>query len=157
MQPSINLDMPDVPVPAPVYFGLLLAVGYCLQLLLPIENAATAAQFLAGWAMIAVAAALLLWCFALFVRKRTTIMPKNPVAVLVEQGPYRYSRNPMYVSLALFHLGIALSTANPWHFITFIPDMLAIRYWVIAPEEAYMQARFGPEYSEYCAAVRRWI
>jgi protein-S-isoprenylcysteine O-methyltransferase Ste14 len=115
------------------------------------------AQILAGWVYILAASVLLLWCFWLFISNRTTIMPRNPVNQLVIRGPYRISRNPMYLSLALFHLGIGIATGNIWHIVTFAPSMLAIRLWVIAPEERYMSLQFGNEYRDYCAKVPRWF
>ena len=84
-------------------------------------------------------------------------MPRNPVNQLVIQGPYLLSRNPMYLSLALFHLGIGIATGNVWHIVTFAPSMLAIRRWVIAPEERYMADHFGAEYTDYCSKVPRWF
>ncbi|MDX1496885.1 MAG: isoprenylcysteine carboxylmethyltransferase family protein [Salinisphaeraceae bacterium] len=148
---------PNVPLPAPVYFGLSIALGFALSRLHPLSVNTYPVLYYCGWVINALAAVLLLWCFALFIRQRTTIMPSNPVSALVIAGPYRYSRNPMYVSLALFHLGIMLNTGNLWQAFTFLPHILAVRYWVIAPEEIYMRSRFGSAYAAYATRVRRWL
>lgn len=134
-----------------------MALGQGLDRVVPLWLDIGPAASYAGWLLNALATVLLLWCFALFIRHRTTILPRHPVTTLVAVGPYRLSRNPMYLSLGLFHLGIALSTGNGWHFLSLLPDLLAIRYWVIAPEEAYMQARFGREFTAYSQLVRRWL
>lgn len=150
-------DKPAVALPAPLYFALSVVAGYGLSRIWPIALQTGPVQFYAGWVVHGFAAILILWCFALFIRRRTTIMPRNPVQALVTDGPYRFSRNPMYVSLALFHLGIALNTGNLWQLPAFLLHLVAVRYWVIKPEEAYMQARFGSRYGNYCRRVRRWL
>ena len=157
VQSILETDRPEVLIPAPIYMGLFMGLGYGLNLALPFSLHAGYLQTWSGWLLIVLATILLLWCFSLFLSSKTTIMPRNPVSTLVQRGPYRFSRNPMYVSLGLFHLGIALSTGNAWHLLTFLPDMLIIRYAVIAPEEAYMQQKFGEAYTRYCQQVPRWI
>ncbi len=154
---SNTANRPNVPVPAPIIMGGFLFLGLLLSRVWPVALEFGLPQLLTGWACIVAATVLLLWCFGLFVSKRTTIMPRNPVNCLVTHGPYKISRNPMYVSLALFHLGIGIATGNVWHIVTFAPSMLAIRLWVIAPEERYMQSHFNEAYLAYCAKVARWI
>lgn len=110
-----------------------------------------------GWSLVAVATVILLWSFYHFVRARTVINPYRSVRTLVAHGPYRYSRNPMYVSLLLFHAGYAFNNYNLWILLTLPPAMLLIRYGVIAREEAYLREKFGESYRRYQASVRRWI
>ena len=157
MNSATQTNRPNVPIPAPIFMGLFLLLGYSLNQTWSMTLDAGLAQFYAGWMYIFGATILLLWCFGLFIHNRTTIMPRNPVNRLVIQGPYRFSRNPMYLSLALFHLGIGIATGNIWHIVTFAPSMLTIRFFVIAPEEHYMRATFGSEYERYCAKVPRWF
>lgn len=150
-------DRPNVPVPAPVIMAVFLLAGYLMNTAYPTSTELHWGQILAGWTYIAAATVLLLWCFGLFIRNRTTIMPRNPVNHLVIQGPYLISRNPMYLSLALFHIGIGIATGNMWNIVTFAPSMLAIRHWVITPEERYMAENFGAQYATYCSKVPRWF
>lgn len=150
-------DKPKVLIPAPFYMGSFVLLGVGLNAWHPLVLIISEAQFYLGWLLIALATGLLISCFALFIKHRTTIMPRNSVNKLVVVGPYRHSRNPMYVSLGLFHLGIAVATGNVWNLLSFPPAMLAIYFWVIAPEEDYMRKTFDKVYLDYCNRVPRWL
>lgn len=147
---------PQVPVPAPliVLFFVLLAEFVEVHLPLVVNHPTL---FYLGWSAILLASVVMLWCFLLFYRARTTIMPANPVKRLVLSGPYRYSRNPMYLALALFHVGYATATGNPWGWITLLPALAMIEFMVIRPEERYLRRQFGNDYEVYATKVRRWI
>ncbi|MFL5562811.1 MAG: methyltransferase family protein, partial [Gemmatimonadaceae bacterium] len=72
-------------------------------------------------------------------------------------GPYRFTRNPMYVSMAALYLGLSLAL-NSWWPVVLLPFvLLIIQRAVIAREERYLRARFPVEYPEYCRTVRRWL
>lgn len=83
--------------------------------------------------------------------------PNLPVMALVTDGPYRFTRNPMYVGLSCIYLAIALWCASLWACVLLIVVLLIIRYAVIAREEGYMTAKFGDEYRAFTSRVRRWI
>ncbi len=157
MQPSLNPDRPKVPLPAPIYMAFFVMGGVLLNKIWPMAIHYGAIQVAVGWGLILLASALLLWCFQLFLLNRTTIMPRNPVNSLVIKGPYRFSRNPMYLSLVLIHLGIGIATGNLWQAPTLALSVLAIRRCVIAPEEQYMNTRFADAYQDYCLKVPRWF
>jgi len=148
---------PRVRIPAPLLLIIAILIGNGLNALWPMQLDAVVIRNIAGWTYNAAATLLLAWCVALFMRRRTTIMPSRPVNALITNGPYRYSRNPMYLSIALYHLGIAMATGIIWHVFTFVPALIAIRLWVIAPEEVYMRQRFGEAYQVYCTQVPRWF
>lgn len=137
--------------------AVILVAAYLINLVWPMKIHTGTVQLLVGLGIDILATALLLWCFGLFTTKRTTILPRRPVNQLVLTGPYQFSRNPMYVSLTLYHLGIAIGTGNLWQAIGFPVFILALRRWVIQPEESYLLQRFGTEYREYCSQVRRWL
>ena len=92
-----------------------------------------------------------------FRRARTTLIPNRPATAFVANGPYRWSRNPMYVSLALLYLGISLWMNSWWAVLMLIPVLVVIRRAVIAREERYLGVAFPGEYADYCARTRRWI
>ena len=84
-------------------------------------------------------------------------MPHRAVSTLVDQGPYRFSRNPMYVGLAAAYTGLALVLNRLWPF-AFLPLVLAlIVVFVIRPEERHLEERFGDDYRAYKRRVRRFI
>lgn len=155
--PQDSPDHPQVRLPAPIIMLLFLALGAGLNWLWPMQLEAELVRNLVGWSYNALGLGLIFYCFFMFHRRRTSFIPTQPVQEMVVSGPYRYTRNPMYVGLALVHLGIGIATGNIWIIATFAPSMLAIRLWVIAPEETYMQHRFGAAYSEYRLRVPRWF
>ena len=103
-------------------------------------------------------AAGLLWCFVLFVRRgRGTPAPYDPPQLLVTEGPYQFSRNPMYVSLATLLTGEVLATGSRslvrYEAIVLVAVFLFVRF----VEEPQLRRRFGEAYATYCAQVSRWI
>jgi len=95
--------------------------------------------------------------FRQFARSDNPVPPNQPINALMSSGPFRYTRNPLYLALALLHGGIGLVTGNVWILLTLPPVLLIVRYYVIAREEAYLARRFGQNYLDYQARVRRWL
>jgi len=108
--------------------------------------------------VIAVAAlALVFWAVSTFGRIGTTANPAGGTTALVGEGPYRFSRNPMYLGLVLLTTGVALAFDALWPLL-FLPFVvLVVRAHVVLPEERYLEAKFGGPYRDYKARVRRWI
>ncbi len=88
---------------------------------------------------------------------QTPIRTRKPVTAVLTSGPYRLSRNPIYLSFTLLQLGIGLWANNAWVMAMLVPTLVLMSYGVIAREERYMEQKFGDEYRRYQAAVRRWI
>lgn len=153
-------DHANVPVIPPVLFGLGLGAGYLLKWLVPVRLVPVrlegAAAF-AGAALALVGLAFGGWALVTFVRAKTTPHPNHPVSALVSWGPYCFSRNPMYVGLSVFVVGLALVANTPWLLAVLPPVWLALRRLVIDREEAYLERKFGDEYRSFKAQTRRWI
>jgi protein-S-isoprenylcysteine O-methyltransferase Ste14 len=81
----------------------------------------------------------------------------RPTTAIVFTGPYRFTRNPMYLGLALLQAGLAMVTNSLWPLLTLAPVIVAVRRLVIDREERYLEAKFGEEYRAYKARVRRWV
>jgi len=92
-----------------------------------------------------------------FRRSKTTIVPIRPAEALVLSGSYRYTRNPMYVSLALLTIACGLLLATWWPVVLLLPTLVIVQLFVILPEERYLRRRFGPAYEAYTRRVRRWL
>lgn len=145
---------------SPAHFFAALLLGALLQhaLALPLPQGRTLAWMQIGGGVIAGAGLLLaLACFVLFAQRRTTILPAQPPSSLVLRGPYRYSRNPMYVSLVLSYVGLCVQTGLPWAALLLPLPWLALQRVVIPFEEARLRAQFGGAYERYCAEVPRWL
>lgn len=101
--------------------------------------------------------ALAVSCFILFARRRTTIMPSGHPSRLVLDGPYRFTRNPMYLALVLSYVGLCLQLGLLWAVALLPLPWLALQLYVIPFEEARLRNEFGRQYSAYRARVRRWL
>ena len=82
---------------------------------------------------------------------------RSAATSLVTTGPYRITRNPGYLGLALLYAGIAALARAPWAYVTLVPALIVVDRAVIAREERYLQRRFGEDYLRYRARVRRWL
>lgn len=150
-------DSPGVIFPAPVIFLILIGCAYWLGRYLPMQVEGELIRHLVGWSYNLAGMVLILVSMWLFRRHKTTINPGRAASVMIEIGPYRYSRNPMYVGLGLIQLGITIATGNLWQ-AAIIPIALVLTRWhVIAREERWLAARFGDSYSAYCQRVPRWF
>jgi protein-S-isoprenylcysteine O-methyltransferase Ste14 len=144
-------------------FPAALAVGFVLDhvLRLPFPIMRTSSLH---WISAILAGLLILIGVAIFVagargfRGAATPLPTNqPARALVTSGIYRWTRNPIYLAFFLVYCGIGLVVRSPWILILVLPLAIAIRYGVVAREEAYLEQRFGDAYRNYKASVRRWF
>lgn len=92
-----------------------------------------------------------------FASSGTTILPHRAPSALVTEGPYRFTRNPMYSGLALSYVGVSVLVGSWWPLLALPFVLFAVRRLVIDREEAYLRAAFGPAYDLYCSRVRRWF
>lgn len=98
-----------------------------------------------------------LWGIATFQRAHTTMFPFEPAKALVQRGPYRFTRNPMYVGGAVSYIGIAVAMNVVWPILLLPLVLWALYHFVIRVEENYLTQRFGDAYIEYRKRVRRWL
>ncbi|MCR9071589.1 MAG: isoprenylcysteine carboxylmethyltransferase family protein [Alphaproteobacteria bacterium] len=150
-------DKPGVIAPPPVLYGGALAVGAGLDWLIPLPLLAPGAGKGPGLALISAGLALGLWCVLLFRKAGTAVEPYKPSTAIVSSGPYRFSRNPIYVALTAISVGIGLWMNSAWMLGLLLPTLVIMRIAVIGPEERYLEAKFGAEYRDYKARVRRWL
>ena len=120
-------------------------------------NESTAAIETAGIFLVVIGVALGLWGMLTFARARTAILPIKAASRLVETGPYRISRNPMYTGMSIAYLGLMLRLNWGWALVLFPVVIVLLHRFVISKEERYLLAEFGEEYAAYCRRVRRWI
>jgi protein-S-isoprenylcysteine O-methyltransferase Ste14 len=151
---------PLMRIPVPWVFVAAYVVGLGLQLAFPtrVPSATPGLCIRAGGiVLLGTGAALAVWCLVIFRSHHTTTIPFGISTKLVTWGPYRFSRNPMYVSLALVYLGEAGLLAQLWPLVT-LPPVIAYMNWIVIPyEESRLRVEFGNDYEGYRARVRRWI
>jgi len=108
--------------------------------------------------LIAVFAVMLfIWSIRTFHSAGTPVPGNRPTTTIVKVGPYRFSRNPIYLAFSLFQIGIALGVNDAWILVTLVPAISITSFVVIPREERYLEERFGEEYAGYKASVRRWL
>jgi len=150
-----------VPFPPPLAFLSGLAIGFGLHHFhpVPILRASPGIDALkhVGAALFLFGIALAVAAFISFLRARTSPFPERPSTSLVVRGPFRFTRNPLYLSMSLIHAGFCLFVNALWPLLFLAPALAAIRILVIAREERYLLRLFGSEYEDYCRRVRRWF
>lgn len=154
------VDRPGrVPWPPLLLIGAL-AVGALLQRVAPLNwpPPAMAASFdLPGWMLIGAALLLELTVVRELQRAETTVMPNRGATQLVTGGPFRRSRNPIYVGHVALLAGLGLLLGNGWWLLLTPVFAVALDRLAVRPEERHLEARFGADYHHYSARVRRWL
>lgn len=151
-------DTANVIVPPPIAWALAVLAGLALHWLMPLPFLTAAVS--AGWlgaTVFVLALALVAWAITTMTRAGSNVPTSLPTTTIVETGPYRFTRNPIYLGMVLGLIGLALAFNSLWLLLALVPFALVIRYGVIAREEAYLERRFGDVYRRYRARVRRWL
>jgi protein-S-isoprenylcysteine O-methyltransferase Ste14 len=146
-------------VPVPWVFILTYLIGVALEIVRPpsVDTRSLPGVGIAGAAVFAIGAAIAGWGLLIFHKARTTTVPGRASSRLVTWGPYRFSRNPMYVGLTLAYLGEAGILKQIWP-VVLLPLTIAYVNWIVIPvEEERLTHVFREEYEQYQARVRRWI
>lgn len=140
----------------PLIYASSITAGVLLTWLRPLPFALPGAVPIGGTL---VCAAVLLFLFSIrTLRAAGTPVPGDqPTTSIVRTGPFRFSRNPIYLSFFVLQLGIALWTSSLWMAVTLIPAAAVISRVVVPREERYLESRFGRAYSSYRDSVRRWL
>ena len=144
-----------VVAPPPIIHALGLALGFLLEWLL--DGGTFGDWRWAGIPLVLAGAALNASFIARFARAGTAVEPWKPTTAIVTDGPYRLTRNPAYVGMALVYVGIALCSQALWVLVPLPFALAIIDRGVIAREERYLERKFGQEYLDYKRRVRRWI
>lgn len=139
-----------------LYVGLFL-LGLLLERTAPAVSLPRALALPAAALLLVPGVGLLYWSLALFLRARTSPLPMRPTTSIVRLGPYRWTRNPMYLGMLLIYLGVALWFDVFWALVLAPFVVLLVNRLVIRKEEGYLEATFGDEYRRFKAQVRRWV
>lgn len=150
-------DRANIIAPPPLIFLATLLVGLALGWRWPTPALAPLGGYLLGGGLALLAVLLAGTCIRCFLKAGTTADPYTLTSTIVRHGPYRFSRNPMYLSLCLLQTGIGVALGNLWLPAMLPLALLIVRYGVVAREEAYLARKFGEEYLAYTRQVRRWI
>jgi protein-S-isoprenylcysteine O-methyltransferase Ste14 len=108
-------------------------------------------------ALLSVSGLLLVGSLLALSARKTTASPYGLPTALVAAGPYRFSRNPLYLSLLLLLPAFGLALDTCWLALAAVPLFALLHFGVVRPEEELLRQRFGQEFTAYCTRVRRWI
>ena len=147
---------PGIVRPPLVYLGAI-ALGLLLHFAWSVQLVSRAASLPLGGTVVLVAVALFLWAVRTFRLAGTPVPGNRPTTTIVRAGPYRYSRNPIYLSFSLLQLGVALWVNSLWLLVTLVPAVALMSFVVIPREEQYLETHFPSDYLPYKASVRRWL
>lgn len=150
-------DTAGVIAPPPLIFLAGLGIGFGLEALLPGGSLPGLVQWALGGLALVSGLALLATFQLSFDREGTAVEPWKPTTAIVSSGPYRLTRNPAYLGMALVYVGIAFLADAPWVLVPLPLVLVAIHNGVILREERYLERKFGSEYLDYKQRVRRWV
>lgn len=150
-------DTAQVLILPPLLYGAEFLIGLLLHWAFPVYILPPTIARGIGVVCVLVSFPLALMTFRVLSRAHTPVDPLKPTTALVTEGPFRYSRNPIYVALTWLYVGVALLINALWILLLVVPAVLVIRYGVIAREEVYLTRKFGDAYRQYTTQVRRWL
>lgn len=150
-------DNPGVVAPPPLIYAGALSIGLVVHRFFPVKCLPGAAARLLGRVCMGISGMLALCALLEMRRAGTHVDPRQPATALVSQGPFRLTRNPLYLSLTLLYAGIALVVNSLWPILLLPGALIMIRYGVINREERYLERTFGEQYLSYKAKARRWV
>ena len=150
-------DKPGIRVPPPPIYLLALLLGLLLDRSMHVPFLPRGVARLFGWPLVGGAMTLAAWFARTMRRADTTMHINKPVSSVVQDGPFRFSRNPGYLSLTMLYAGIAVLRNALWAIVLLPLVVYVIQREVIEREEGYLERTFGEEYLNYKARVRRWV
>ncbi|GAB3599733.1 isoprenylcysteine carboxylmethyltransferase family protein [Angustibacter peucedani] len=141
----------------PVAIGLPWVVGWVLTRQAGDPFALGGWRTAVGWVLVALFAVWNGWSLLLFARHNTGLLPGQATLEMIEEGPYRLSRNPLYVGLLGLYLALALLAPSTWALLLLPVAVVLVRWGAVLPEERFLHEQFGEPYDAYRRRVRRWL
>lgn len=150
-------DIPQMLVRPPFIYAGTIVLGVVIHINFPRPLAFNLPVKTIGIIVCICAVIILIQCFTAFRKAKTPLNPGRSTTAIVEYGPYRLSRNPIYVALFVLHVGIALVVNSFWILVMLLPLIGIIHFGVVLPEERYLEEKFGETYQNYKNRVTRWL
>ncbi len=156
MEENMSDNPGVIAFPPALYAGTLL-IGLVLSFVFPIDFLPRSLALVLGALAIICAGLIVTSAFRVMSRASTAVNPSQPTTAIVSDGVFSWSRNPIYLSLTLFYIGISLLLGALWALLLLLPLLVIVQIGVIQREESYLERKFGDEYLRYKARVRRWV
>jgi len=157
MGKSENNDNPKVKLPPPIVFFGLGIVGVVMEYVVPISIGIDSPLNYLGIG-INITSIIAIWKMGeLFKKHETEVKPWETTSKIITTGPYKYSRNPIYILFCGIPIGLGIAFNTYWALFAFIPGLIIVYYTAVKKEEKYLETKFGQEYLDYKDKVRRWL
>ncbi len=145
-------------VPPPLLVALPLLVGIAIHLVTPWQLMADGAlRFVIAVPLVVVGVSVMITAGMTLVRAGTDSSFSGPTTTVVAHGPYRWSRNPIYLGVLVVYVGVAIAVNTLWPMALLPVVVILLWFGAIRPEERYLEDRLGEEWTEYTSRVRRWL
>ncbi len=155
-QTAQNDNAGVITIPPFIHIGFLaLAIG--LHYVWPIDMLPAPWQYILPTLLVLIAVYLGKQSVPEFKKTGTTLDVRTPTTAIITSGAYQYTRNPIYLGMAILHIAIGILIDNLWAVLTVIPAMIVMTEGVIKREEKYLEGKFGDSYRNYKSQVRRWL
>jgi len=141
----------------PLVYLSAIALGVLLHFAWPLRLVSPTLSMAIGAPTVVVAVALFVWSVRTLRIAGTPVPGDRPTTAIVRAGPYRFSRNPIYLAFSLFQLGVACWLNSLWLVLTLVPAVALMSFVLVPREERCLELRFPTEYPSYKRAVRRWL
>lgn len=154
---SQQVDNAEVVAPPVWIFSGFLAVGIMADFLWPVWNLDLPGRVIAFLVFAVPGAVLVNRTFSRFREAETTANPYGSVSAIISDGPFRFTRNPIYVAMFIIHTGTALGFGGLFSLLALAPILAIMHFGVVLREEAYLERKYGKAYIDYKVEVRRWL
>jgi protein-S-isoprenylcysteine O-methyltransferase Ste14 len=152
-------DHPSIVIAPPLLFLICMGGGFLLDYLFPLKIIRWPLwpRIICSGILIMISAYFALGSIRILLRNKTPFDPSKPTKTIVCQGPFCFSRNPMYLALLLFLTGVAIVSGSIWLILAVVALLIVLDILAVRPEEEYLERNFGGQYLAYKAKVRRWL
>lgn len=155
--PDTDLDRAAVIAPPPLIYIAALVAGLVIDWFEPLSLSPRPLWLIVGIVLVLSAIVLIVWTTRSLWRRDTTLDVYSPTTALVTDGPYRFSRNPVYVALTMLYVGTGCLLNSGWALLMTVPALIVMHFGVIYAEESYLQRTFGTIFTKYMKRVPRWL
>ena len=150
-------DNPGVIARPPLLYGAAFVVVVVLRWFWPMPILGHAVALWTGLALLALGVGIVTWGRKPLQAAGTNVNPALPTTAIVTSGPFRFSRNPLYLALTLLYSGLTLAFNTWWGIVVLIPLLIIMHRGVVLREERYLEQKFGETYPQYRSKVRRYL
>ena len=154
---ATSTDKPGVAAPPPLLYGGAFVLVLVFRWFWPMPIFSHAVALWPSLALVVLAVGIAAWGIRTMQAAGTNVNPALPTTAIVASGPFRFSRNPLYLALTLLYLGLTLAFDTWWGIVVLVPVLIIMHRGVVLREERYLEQKFGETYRQYRSKVRRYL